>query len=255
MFKFGECLCDDNNLVFEGFYYNPNNIVPKFVREFPDYICETSKVIIKVTVQLDYYKKFLRQESEIHEYIKSNEPNLIIPNILCHFDLTEQDLVEYSTLGIFKETLLGNYINFPKCAHLIIMEYVAGKKLEYERAIENLDFITSQIELLHRLNIVHSDLRSQNFIDTGSKIYLIDFSESFDANCKISKRWPYSEDGFFAELNEEEYSSRGCTIFDHDWNFLIWMYYSMKYKNGDPFYYKNLDKNETMKMIMELEKN
>lgn len=84
MFKLNKCLSDDINVVFSG-YYNPENVQPEIVKEFPTNI-KPQKVVVKL-ISNDPQAGKQPFEVEINQYIKQKEEKILISNILYHYQI------------------------------------------------------------------------------------------------------------------------------------------------------------------------
>lgn len=71
---------------------------------------------------------------------------------------------------------------------MIVFEYIEGIVPFGEKILANKQVIASYIQMLHNISIVHGDIKSDNFIDTGAEVYIIDFGCSFDANFDVDHK-------------------------------------------------------------------
>lgn len=90
------------------------------------------------------------------KYIKNNQPQIYIPDILHVSQLDEDSLENYVDQSpIFEEyhkSLDYNFVN----STMIIFQYIEGRDLTKDRAISNLDGgVIFLIDSLHSISIVY----------------------------------------------------------------------------------------------------
>ena len=76
-------------------------------------------------------------------------------------------------------------VNVPKVLEVnekeftIKMEFIEGKKLSAYDEVPHCEEIGKIVKKLHEGNIIHGDLTTSNFIESGNEVYIIDFSLGF----------------------------------------------------------------------------
>jgi len=174
------------------------------------------KVILKLINQVTYG---IPIEAEIVNFITMKNPRIKIPKILSIIKLDNAQLENiintYDLVDLFDSAEISKLTNI----YLIVFEYIEGNILSSVRVLANKRKIASYIQMLHDISIVHGDIKEDNFIDTGSEIYVIDFGCSFDANFDINNETKWKPCS--AAIEDSQNGCRYATNKISDWiNFI-----------------------------------
>jgi serine/threonine protein kinase len=113
-------------------------------------------------------------------FIKFDTKLLLLQNDLLVYDIAN-DLLKKHLVKIYHSIILDDI-------QIIIYEFIKGEELSEEIIIKNPDLIDKMIEIIlmiNNLDIVHRDIKLDNFIIVNHKIKIIDFTFANSLNIAL----------------------------------------------------------------------
>lgn len=176
-----QCIRNLNELVFIGTYQGQKVIVKILT---PAYYDSEKNVLIP--------NNTYPQEAEIMQYIQKTDSNLKIPTLLNVITLSKQEFKQiYKEHPLVRENFCLEEKDFDviKTVYALVIEYIEGQIPSSEEILLYQMNIAIYIENLHKIGIVHADIKKDNLILSIGGIYLIDFGSSFGIQLENTIQW------------------------------------------------------------------
>jgi serine/threonine protein kinase len=127
------------------------------------------------------YAYFTAIQADKKVFIKIDTKLLLLQNDVKVFEIAKNSLLKESLVKIYDSIMLDNM-------QLLITEYLDGVELSEHLIIQNPHLekdIEQILENLNRLNIIHRDIKLDNFFIVGNKLRIIDFTFAISSDKNI----------------------------------------------------------------------